>query len=152
MQGGLVWAKKKKRLSGRGSVLATKVRVGLFLGGGDPIRVGYTGIEVWGGCDWVTCERGVVWAKKQKLSHGGLVLTNEMWVGLFWGRGDPIGVGHAGVKVQAEHDRVRHKGGWFGPKKNKNGWHPTQCLQNIQIGGCIHVFTSSHSLALIHTF
>ena len=73
----------------------------------------------------------MVWAKKQKPSHGGSVLANEVRVGSFWGIGDPIGAGHAGVEVHAGRDRVRREGGLVWAKKAKNCWHPTQCLQNI---------------------
>jgi hypothetical protein len=37
--------------------------------------------------------------KNQKPSRGGSVLASETRVGLFWGRGDPIGAGYARVEV-----------------------------------------------------
>jgi hypothetical protein len=45
----LVWAKKKKKLSRRGSVLAREMCAGSIWGRGDPIGVGYAGVEVLGG-------------------------------------------------------------------------------------------------------
>ena len=56
----------KQKLSHGGSVLASEVQAGLFLGRRDSIRVGYTWIEVWGGCSGVRHEGGLVWAKKTK--------------------------------------------------------------------------------------
>ena len=80
--------------------------------------------------DQVRHERGLVWAKKTKPNRGGSVLASEVHAGLFWGIGNPIGLGYAGIEVQGGHDRVRHKGElvWA---KNKNIGTPTQCLQNI---------------------
>ena len=41
----------------------------------------------------------LVGAKNQKLSRKGSVLASEVWVSSVLGRGDPIGVGYAGVGV-----------------------------------------------------
>ena len=58
----------KQKLSCGGSVLASEVQAGLFLGRRDSIRVGYTWIEVWGGCSGVRHKGGVgLGQKKQKL-------------------------------------------------------------------------------------
>ena len=73
--------------------------------------MGWAGVEVVRGCDWVRREGGLVWAKNQKLSRGGSVLVSEMWAGSVWGRGDSIGAGYAGVEVVRGCDRVRHGGG-----------------------------------------
>ena len=90
---------KNQKLSRECSVLASKVRVSSFLVRGDPIKAGYAGVEVLGGCDWVKRERGSDGAKNQKPSREGLVWPSEVWVSSVLGRGDPIGVGYAGVGV-----------------------------------------------------
>ena len=56
-EGGLVGAKNQKP-SSRGSILASEVWVGWFLGGGYPNGVGYVEFEVAGGCDLATREGG----------------------------------------------------------------------------------------------
>ena len=63
--------------SHRGSVLANEMQVGLFLGRGDPIGEGYTGVEVPGGCDWVKCEGGLVWVKNPKTELLGLGFSQQ---------------------------------------------------------------------------
>ena len=44
-------------------------------------------------------EGGVDWAPRQKPSHQGSVLANEMWLGCDMGKEDPIRVGYTGVEV-----------------------------------------------------
>ena len=61
----------------------------------DPIRVGYTGVEVVRGWNRVKHEGRLVWAQKPKTKPQGFLLASEMWAGLFLGRGDPIGVGYS---------------------------------------------------------
>ena len=77
---GAGWGQKNQKLSREGSVLASKVRASSFLVRGDHIKAGYAGVEVLGGCDWVTRERGSDGAKNQKPSRKGLVLPSEVWV------------------------------------------------------------------------
>ena len=89
--------------------MVSKMWAGSVLGRGNPIGVGYTGVEVVRGCNWVRREGGLVWVKIQKLHHIGSVLS----------RGNPIGAGYAGVEVARGHDRAKCKGGWFGPKNQK---------------------------------
>jgi hypothetical protein len=57
---------KKQKPTCGGSVLASKVRAGSFLGREDLIRAGYTGIEMKGGRNRVRREGGLVWAKRPK--------------------------------------------------------------------------------------
>ena len=59
MSEGWFGPKKQKPTCG-GSVLASEVRAGSFLGREDPIQVGYAGIEVQGGRDQVRRETGLV--------------------------------------------------------------------------------------------
>ena len=94
---------KKKKSCGR-LVLASEMQVGSFWDRGDHIEAGYTGVEVQGGCDWVRCERGPVWAKNQKPNHRGSVLASKMWVGLILDRGDPIRAEYTGIEVQGGHN------------------------------------------------
>ena len=61
-----------QKLSHRGSVLANEMQAGLFLGRGEPIWAVYTEVEVPGGCNWVKCEGGLVWAYKPKTERQGL--------------------------------------------------------------------------------
>ena len=82
--------------------------------------------------DQVRRKGGLVGAKKTKLNCGGSVLASEVHAGLFWGIGNPIGLGYAGIETQGGHDRVRREGELVWAKnKNKNIGTPTQCLQNI---------------------
>jgi hypothetical protein len=63
---------KKRKPSHGGLVLASKMQVGWFLGRGDPTRVGDIVLEVEGRCDSVTCEGGLVGARKPKTEPWGL--------------------------------------------------------------------------------
>ena len=93
----------------------------LVLGRGDHIGQGNAGVEALGGHDQVRHKRGWFGTKNQKPSHGGSVLVSETWVGLFWGKENPIWVGYARIKVVRGHNRVRCKGGGasLGQKQEK---------------------------------
>ena len=58
----------------------------------------------------------LVGAKNQKLSRKGSVLASEVWVSSVLGRGDPIGVGYAGVEVLRGCGWAKCEGSWLGPK------------------------------------
>ena len=53
------------------------MRAGSFLGRGDPIKAGYAGVEVPGGCNWVKCEGGLVWVKNPKTELLGLGFSQQ---------------------------------------------------------------------------
>ena len=63
----------------------------------DSIGVGYTVLRV-RGHDQVRCIGGGA-----GLSQNSKNLVSKMWEGLVFGRGNPIGVGYAGVKVVRGH-------------------------------------------------
>ena len=70
-EGGLDGA-KNQNLTCRGSVLASKMQVGWFLGRWYPNGVGYIRFEVAGGCDSAICKGGLVEAKQANTEPQGL--------------------------------------------------------------------------------
>ena len=73
--------------------MANETWRGFLSARGDPIKAGYAGVEVVGGCDWARCKGVLVVAKKAKPSWGGSVLANEMWGGFFRVEGTLLGRG-----------------------------------------------------------
>jgi hypothetical protein len=81
--------------------------------------VGYTGVEVVRGCNWVTHRGGTGFSQKPKPSRRGSVLANEVWGSDASCRGDPIGVRYTGVELVRGCDWVRHEGGTGFSQKSK---------------------------------
>ena len=75
--GGLIGAKKKQKLSHRGSVLARKVWVSWVLGGGYPNGVRYIGFEAAGGCDLVMHRGGLVGARRKSKNRA---IEGQFWL------------------------------------------------------------------------
>ena len=113
-EGGLVWAKKNQKSSRGGSVLAIEVRAGLYLGRGDPIRVGYARIEVQGGRERVRREGpGLGQNNKNRAVEARFWLSKCGRAG-FWVEGTLLRRGTLGLRF-----REGARGGWFRPKKQK---------------------------------
>ena len=68
--------------------------------------------------------REVVPSQNPKLNRRALDLLNQMWAGLFSGRGDPIGVEYSGFEVVGASDwawREGHPSWSQNPKPNRRG-------------------------------